>query len=117
VGRLPNAGFTTGKPWIVVNPNYTSVNAEAQRGDPGSVFHYYRRLIRLRHTDPVVQFGDFTMLLPEHPYIYAFTRSLRETQLLILGNFCGDEQKAALGRHLDCETEVVIHNYPDPPPS
>jgi oligo-1,6-glucosidase len=111
----PNAGFTTGKPWIAVNPNYTTVNAEAQRGDPGSVFHYYRRLIMLRHTDPVVQFGDFTMLLPEHPSIYAFTRSLRETRLLVLGNFGGDEQKADLGRHLDGEGEVVIHNYPAPP--
>lgn len=110
-----NAGFTTGTPWIAVNPNYTSVNAEAQRGDPGSVFYYYQRLIALRHSDQVVQLGDFTMLLPEHPHVYAFTRSLRETRLLVLGNFSGDEQKADLGRHLDGDREVVIHNYPDPP--
>jgi oligo-1,6-glucosidase len=111
----PNAGFTTGTPWIAVNPNYTTVNAEAQRTDPGSVFHYYQRLIALRHSDPVVQLGDFTMLLPEHPHVYAFTRSLGETRLLVLGNFSGDEQKADLGRHLDGDREVVIHNYPDPP--
>ena len=111
----PNAGFTSGKPWIAVNANTPEINAASQVADPASVFHYYRRLIALRHADPVVQLGDFTMLLPEHPHIYAFTRSLGGTRLLVLGNFCGDEQKADLGRFLDGESEIVIGNYADPP--
>jgi oligo-1,6-glucosidase len=110
----PNAGFTTGIPWMAVNPNYTTVNAEAQRLDPDSVFHYYRRLIMLRHTDPVVQFGDFTMLLPDHPYVYAFTRSLNGTRLVVIGNFSGDHQRADLGGILDDMTQLVIGNQPAP---
>ena len=110
----PNAGFTTGTPWIAVNPNHTTINAEAQRGDPGSVFHYYRRLIGLRHADPVVRLGDFTMLLPEHPHVYAFARALGGTRLLVLGNFTGHDQTADLGRRLETTTEVVIGNYPAP---
>ena len=58
----PNAGFTSGTPWLPVNPNHTEINAEAARADPDSVFHHYRRLIELRRTEPVVAFGDFTML-------------------------------------------------------
>ena len=110
----PSAGFTTGKPWIAVNPNYRTINAEAERADPASVFHYYRRLIALRHDDPVVQLGDFTMLLPEHPHVYAFTRSLNGTRMLVLGNFSGDDQKVDLAKHLARKTELVIGNYPEP---
>ncbi|HJY67806.1 MAG TPA: alpha-glucosidase, partial [Streptosporangiaceae bacterium] len=55
----PHAGFTTGAPWISVNPDYVSVNAAAEVGQPGSVFEHYRRLIELRHTDPVVTDGGF----------------------------------------------------------
>jgi len=110
----PNAGFTTGTPWIAVNPNYQAINARAERDDPASVFHYYRRLIALRHDEPVVQVGDFTMLLPEHPHVYAFTRSLNESRLLVLGNFCGDCQQVDLRPHLGSATELVIGNYQAP---
>ena len=58
------AGFTTGTPWIAVNPNYPEINAAAQIDDPESVFAHFRAVIELRHTDPVVAYGDFTMLLP-----------------------------------------------------
>lgn len=87
----PHAGFTTGEPWFPVNPNHDAINAEREVADPDSVFHHYRRLIELRHTDPVVADGDFHMLLPEHPTLYAFTRSLGEESLLVLANFSGDE--------------------------
>jgi oligo-1,6-glucosidase len=86
----PNAGFTTGTPWLPVNPNHTEINAEAARADPDSVFHHYRRLIELRHSEPVVAHGDFTMLLPEDEQVYAFTRRLDDTELLVLGNFSGE---------------------------
>ena len=71
----PNAGFTTGEPWIAVNPNFTEINAAAQVDDPDSVFSHYRRLIALRHEEPCVAHGDFTMLLPDHEQLYAFTRT------------------------------------------
>jgi oligo-1,6-glucosidase len=85
----PHAGFTTGEPWLAVNPNHTEVNAEAAAADPGSVFHHYRRLIELRHTLPVVAHGDFTMLLPEHEQVYAFTRAHEDSELLVLANLSG----------------------------
>ena len=88
----PNAGFTTGTPWIEVNENFRIINAAAERADPDSVFHHYRRLIALRHEDPVVALGDFTMLLPDHEHVYAFTRSLGDVTLTVLGNFSGSVQ-------------------------
>ncbi len=107
----PHAGFTTGEPWIPVNPNHTEVNAEAAVADPDSVFHHYRRLIELRHTEPAVVHGDFTMLLPEDESVYAFTRAYEGTELLVLGNFTGEDavadfDPAWLG------AELVIANYP-----
>ena len=86
----PGAGFTTGTPWIAVNPDHVEVNVAAQRDDPDSVLAHYRRLIALRHAEPVVVDGDFTMLLPQDERVYAFTRSLGATTLLVLGNFSGE---------------------------
>ena len=86
----PNAGFTTGEPWLAVNPNHVEINARAAVADPDSVFHHYRRLIELRHTEPVVVHGDFTLLLPDDPQVYAFTRRLDDVELLVLGNFGAD---------------------------
>jgi oligo-1,6-glucosidase len=85
-----HAGFTTGEPWLAVNPNHGQINARAARADPDSVFHHYRRLIELRHDEPVVAHGDFTMLLPGDERVYAFTRRLGDVELLVLGNFSGD---------------------------
>jgi oligo-1,6-glucosidase len=87
----PHAGFTTGEPWLPVHPNFVSVNAAAARADPDSVFHHYRRLIELRHTEPAVAYGAFTMLLPDHERIYAFTRSWQGVELLVLANLSGIE--------------------------
>jgi len=86
----PNAGFTTGTPWLAVHPDHTSVNAEAAVADPDSVFHHYRRLIGLRKSEPAVALGDFTMLLPEDPVVYAFTRRLGDVELLCVANFSGE---------------------------
>ncbi|WP_031126439.1 glycoside hydrolase family 13 protein [Streptomyces sp. NRRL S-623] len=86
----PQAGFTTGTPWLSVNPDHTEVNATAARADPDSVYHHYRRLIELRHNEPAVVHGDFTMLLPDDERIYAFTRRHGSTELLAAGNFTGE---------------------------
>jgi oligo-1,6-glucosidase len=86
-----HAGFTTGEPWLAVNPNHTEINAHAALADPDAVFHHYRRLIELRHREPVVARGDFTMLLPDDERVYAFVRALDGVEILVLGNFSGDE--------------------------
>lgn len=85
----PGAGFTTGKPWLPVNPNHVEVNATRQVGVQGSVFEHYRRLIALRHEEPTVAHGDFTLLLPDHDQLFAFTRRLGPTELVVVANFSG----------------------------
>jgi oligo-1,6-glucosidase len=91
----PHAGFTAGEPWIAVNPNHAEINAAAAIADPGSVFHHYRRLIGLRHDEPAVALGDFTMLLEDDPRVYAFTRALGGTELLVVVNVSGEPASAA----------------------
>ena len=81
-----HAGFTTGEPWIAVNPNYPAVNAAAALGDDDSVFHHYRRLIELRHAEPAVADGSLTMQLAEHEQLYAYTRTLGPTELFVIAN-------------------------------
>ncbi len=86
-----HGGFTTGIPWLAPNPDHVEVNVAAQAGDPHSVLAHYRRLIALRHEDPVVVHGDFTMLAPEHPTLYAFTRSFEGSTRLVVANFSGED--------------------------
>ncbi|KQU67711.1 alpha-amylase [Phycicoccus sp. Root101] len=86
-----HGGFTTGTPWFRANPNYVEINAEAEVADDDSVFHHYRRVIELRHTEPAVGHGDFQMLAADHPTLYAFTRSHEGVELLVVANFSGDE--------------------------
>lgn len=92
----PNAGFTTGTPWLAPNPDHVEVNAEAALADPDSVFHHYRRLIALRKSEPAVALGDFHMLLPDDPVVYAFTRRLGDVELLCVANFSGDPVRPLL---------------------
>lgn len=87
----PNAGFTSGKPWARTNPNYLEINAAAAVADDDSVFHHYRRVIGLRHTEPAIAHGDFHLLAPDHETLYAFTRSYQGTELLVLANFSSED--------------------------
>lgn len=111
----PQAGFTTGAPWLPINPNHRTINVAAEEADPRSVLTYYRRLIALRHENATVQLGDFTMLLPDHPHVYAFTRTLGDDRLLVLGNFSGEPQPVAFDPVWDA-AELVIGNIPSPSP-
>jgi oligo-1,6-glucosidase len=86
-----HGGFTSGTPWLPAHANRDAVNAESERADPDSVFHHYRRLIELRHTDEVVVDGRFELLLPDHPTVWAFTRTLDDVVLLVLANLTGDQ--------------------------
>lgn len=111
----PEAGFTTGTPWMPVNANHAEINAEAAVADADSVFHYYRRLIELRHDHPVVVNGDFTMLLPNDSVIYAYTRSLNGVTLLVLGNFSSDEVPVPIEDADDwASSTLLLGNYPAP---
>jgi oligo-1,6-glucosidase len=109
-----HAGFSTGTPWLPVNPNYTQINAEAALTDPDSVLHHYQRLIELRHAEPAIAHGDYTMLLPDDERIYAYRRRLGNVEVLVLGNFSG--VAAPLTDLPDATAwagaELLIGNYP-----
>lgn len=85
------AGFTSGTPWIDVNPNYTYINVSDAAKDPNSILHFYRQLIALRKNSEVLRTGDFTLLLPEDPQLFAYSRSLGEEKILVCCNFSDRE--------------------------
>ena len=92
----PNAGFTTGTPWMRVNPNYTAINAEAALADPASVFYTYRKLIALRKTNPVFAAGDFTLLCPGDTQVFAYLRRGGGQTMLVAANLSGQDAAFAL---------------------
>lgn len=107
-----HAGFTTGTPWLRVNPNYSTINAAAEQKDPDSVFHFYKKLIALRK-DPAyretVVYGALEPYLKEQRNLMAYYRRGEKT-LLVMGNFQREEQEVALPAA--CK-RVLLNNYPD----
>jgi oligo-1,6-glucosidase len=108
-----HGGFTTGSPWIAAHPNHDTINAASQVGVPGSVYEFYRSLIRLRHENPVVSGGDFRMLAPQHPSLFAFERTRDGRAIVVLANFDIVELDLASVPEIDVTgTELVLGNYP-----
>ena len=104
-----NAGFTTGTPWIAVNPNYKKINVEDQLKREDSVFNYYKKLIRLRKENEIIVYGNYELLLPEDENIFAYVRSLDGKKLLTVCNFSKSEQKFDFQGYENAE--VLISNY------
>lgn len=107
-----NAGFTTGTPWIMVNPNYTKINAKEQISRPDSVFNYYKKLIALRHNEEAVVYGTFELLMPEDEKVFAYTRTLGDTRLFVACNYSQENVPVEVpadfaGR----KAELLISNY------
>ena len=107
-----NAGFTTGTPWIKVNPNYVHVNAKQQVGNPDSVFSYYQKLIRLRHENEIIVYGDYELLEPENEELFIYTRTLGGERLMVLCNFTDRDvviPASVTGQITDAQ--IMICNY------
>lgn len=92
----PQAGFTTGTPWLPVNANHSTINVSQQDKDPASVLNYFRQLTRLRTENPVLVYGTYTLLAPDHPTVYAYTRTLGDKQMLVLLNFSDQTSEVEL---------------------
>lgn len=103
----PNGGFTGGAPWIMVNPNVQEINVAAALRDPDSVLHYYRALLALRRERDVLRYGDFSLLLHEHPQVFAYARTFEGQQIRIYCNFTGRD--APLPEAL-CKEKVLLTN-------
>lgn len=104
-----NAGFSTVRPWIKVNENYTQIHAEAELSDSNSIFHCYRRLIALRKKYSVFADGKFELLFPTHPQLFAYTRTNRTHRLSVFCNFYGNVLDLALP--FPQNGQVLLHNY------
>ena len=116
-GRTPmqwsnatQAGFTKGTPWIKVNPNYTTINVEAEEKDPNSVLNYFRKMVKLRKSDPVVIYGKYTLLDIGNPSVYSYTRELNGRKILVLLNFKSQQATAHTGLSLS-GSRILIGNY------
>jgi oligo-1,6-glucosidase len=116
-GRTPfqwdttkNAGFTTGNPWLKVNPNYNIINAETQEKDPNSTLNYFRALVQLRKKEPVLVYGKYTLLDRENPNVFAYTRELKEKKVLVLLNF-SDKQSSFNIEILTSKSKIILDNY------
>lgn len=109
-----NAGFSEGEPWIGVNEDYETVNVEAARDDPDSVWHYYRDLIDLREALDVFVYGEYDLLLPDHTEVFAYRRTLADDELIVICNFFDSELSIDLPQLTGDETpELLIGNYED----
>lgn len=107
-----NAGFSSGKPWMKVNPNYTEINVERAKQDPYSIYHHYKKLIALRAANPVTVYGTYDLILPEDERIYAYTRTLGNEKLLVMSNLTAEEALFDLPFDLEFDTsELLLHNY------
>ena len=108
-----NAGFTTGTPWLDVNPNYKEINAKSQMEEPNSIFSYYKNLIALRKEYPVFVEGDFELVFPENNQLFSYTRTFEGKTLWVLCNFYGDEVSIEIPKELKGEKKLLISNYQD----
>lgn len=110
------AGFTTGTPWLAVNPNYRDINVAESLRDPDSIFRYYQKLIRLRKQHPILIYGDYEIVAEDHERIYAYTRTWQGEKWLVLLNFSADEARLDLPSEAlrsRPEGELVLSNYDD----
>lgn len=108
----PNAGFTTGNPWLKVNPNYTDINVHEAIKDPNSIYHYYKKLIQLRKDNPTLVYGAYDIMIETHKEIYAYTRTLENETILVLSNISAKEATFSLPKYVRyTSTELLLSNY------
>ena len=106
------AGFSTAEPWIMVNPNYTKINAKEQVSREDSVFKYYQKLIRLRHESDLIVYGTYDLILDDDKDIYAYTRTLDDEKLVVYCNFSENTREVEVPAEFT-DGKVLISNYTD----
>lgn len=102
-----NAGFSSGTPWIMVNPNYLEINVADAMADDNSILNYYRRLIALRNNSETLQYGSFTLLLENHPQLFVYERTLTDDTIIIVCNFSDRTAEYPA----DLEGEILLSNF------
>ena len=107
-----NAGFTTGTPWLKINPNYLTVNEAAEAEDSASVLNHFRRAIAARKAHKVLVYGAYHLLDPHNPHIYAYTRTLGQEKALVVLNFSSEKRTWTLPAGLQPGSRPWLNNYP-----
>jgi len=105
-----NAGFTTGEPWIMVNPNFASINAEAEERDANSVLAFYKKMIAMRNASSTLQYGSYVPLWTEHEQLFAYQRELDGEVLTIVCNMSGESAKLPVSPAGECVLSNVAEN-------
>jgi oligo-1,6-glucosidase len=110
----PNAGFTPQAPWLKINPNYKSINVESQEKDKNSILNFYRQVIQFRKSHLTLVYGDFLIIEPDHPDIFAYQRWDNDKAYLVLLNFSDHDQLFQVDdKILSGNPESLITNYHD----
>lgn len=107
----PEGGFTTGSPWIEVNPNYPSINAELQIADERSIWSHYRKLIELRKQHEVIVYGDYQSWMDQHPDVFVYSRTWEQKRVVTVANFQPREIKVEMPNELQLSGQCLISNY------
>ncbi|WP_285011778.1 glycoside hydrolase family 13 protein [Lactococcus formosensis] len=102
------AGFSTGHPWLAINPNYEKINVDAALEDENSIFYTYQKLIALRKENPIIVWGEFELLKDTAEEVFAYIRSYKGENWLIVANFSANENQFSSSYEVK---EEVIHNY------
>lgn len=109
-----NGGFSKSTPWIDVNPNYKQINVKESVEDSNSIFNYYKELIKLRHNNDTIVYGDVKLIYPENESIFAYTRNLDDEQLMVVLNFYENEIDFKIPDNIDIDKlEIILSNYKD----
>ena len=113
----PNAGFTTGTPWFVVNPNYPKINVAAEEADPDSILQFYRKALALRASNETLLYGDYREYDACSGRRFVYERSYRGERILILCSFSKKPQRFRLPKGYDpAKMTSLLCNYADPTP-
>ena len=107
----PYGGFSTALPWIEVNPNYTTINAESSVTNERSVWNHYRQLIALRKNHAVIVYGTYQSWLDQHPDVMVYSRILDEERLVVIANFSGRDVELTIPNELKTTGRCLVSNY------
>lgn len=108
--NAPEAGFTTGTPWLGVNPNYPDINVEQAVNDPDSIYYFYRKMIQMRKSTPALIYGHYELIAKEHEQVYAYLRAYEGVEYVVIVNLFNESAELDISEELDLG-ELKLSNY------
>jgi alpha-glucosidase len=107
----PNAGFTTGNPWLGMNPNYSNVNVDQQMNDPRSILHFYKKMIEMKKENEIFTYGTYDLVLEDHDQIYAYTRTMDNEQAVVISNLSSEPAAIDFDAFPLESSKLLLNNY------